>query len=464
MSDNLLRNLPSVDYLLGNQTALKLIEIYGRSLTADAVRETLDETRQRARAGSLDEIPEDEHLVAQAREILLNWVTPTLRRVINATGVIVHTNLGRAPLSDDAIAALDLVGSGYNTLEFDLARGLRGKRSLHAEELIQRITGAEAAYVVNNNAAAVLLALTALAGPTADHPGGRGVIISRGQLVEIGGGFRMPDVMVQSGAQMVEVGTTNRTHLRDYQRAVADNIAVILRVHHSNFAIVGFTTEPAIDELTNLAHAHGLLAVDDLGSGALLDTSVYGLAPEPTVQASLEAGVDVVMFSGDKLLGGPQAGIMVGRRPAIAQIQQHPLARAVRPDKLCLAALTATLLHYIKGEALEKIPVWRMISMPIETLAELAQHWADELTQAGKACDVVDSDSVVGGGSLPGETLPTKVLAIPVKSTDQAADWLRRHDPPVIMRREEDHLMVDPRTVLARDEDNLLTALKELEN
>ncbi len=460
-SRSLLRNLPSVDRLLGHLAAARLIEQFGRPLAVEAVRLVLDETRERLRRGAGD-VPGDALLLDAARRTLEEWVAPTLRRVINATGVIVHTNLGRAPLSEAALEAIQQVAGGYSTLEFDLQGGVRGSRSVHAEALLQRITGAEAAFVVNNNAAAVLLALTALAGRTRQHPAGRGVIVSRGQLVEIGGGFRMPDVMAHSGAQLVEVGTTNRTHLRDYEAAIDENTALIMRAHRSNFAMVGFTTEPTLEELAGLAHHHGLLLIDDLGSGALYDTSAYGLAAEATVQASLAAGADVVMFSGDKLLGGPQAGILLGRADTIAALRGHPLARAVRPDKLCLAALAATLAHYLKDEALRHIPVWQMISAPVEVLDERAQGWAAELARAGLDVEVMDGQSVVGGGSLPGETLPSRVLAIAVESPDEAARRLRAYQPPVIVRREEERLLVDPRTVLARDEADLLAALKSL--
>lgn len=461
MADNPLRHLPSVDRLLNHLSSSLLIQSYGRSLTLEAIRAVLDEFRSRARRGE-DAVPSDALLIDAAREILEGWLAPTLRPVINATGVIIHTNLGRAPLPDTALEALQGIGPGYSTLEYEVQAGARGARSVHAEQLLRRITGAEAALVVNNNAAAVLLALTALAGPSRDHPHGRGVVVSRGQLVEIGGGFRMPDVMAQSGARMVEVGTTNRTHLRDYQNALAADSAILLRVHRSNFAIVGFTTEPSLDDLAGLAHEHGLLVVDDNGSGALIDTAQFGLAPEPRVQDSLASGADLVMFSGDKLLGGPQAGILVGRAAVIDQLHRHPLTRAIRPDKLCLAALAATLSHYLRGDALRHIPVWRMIATPLEELRTGASRWAGELTALGLPVEVLEGRSAVGGGSLPGETLPTAVLAIHVASPNQAAAQLRAYNPPIIVRLEEDRLIVDPRTVMPRDEEALLAGLRTL--
>src|SRR5574341_469859 len=395
MVDNPLRHLPSVDRLLGHLSASMLIQNYGHSLTVEAVRQVLDDARSKLRGGA-PEIPSDALLIDSARQTLEGWLAPTLRHVINATGVIIHTNLGRAPLSDSAIEAIHAISGGYRTLEYDLEGGSRGSRSVHAETLLQRITGAEAALVVNNNAASVLLALTALAGPSPHHPAGRGVIVSRGQLIEIGGGFRMPDVMQQSGARMMEVGTTNRTHLRDYENAIDEQTAMLLRVHRSNFAIVGFTTEPSLPELVQLAHVKGILVADDLGSGALHDTSQFGLAAEPTVQSSLAAGADLVMFSGDKLLGGPQAGILVGTAATITQLKSHPLMRAIRPDKLCLAGLAATLTHYLKGDSLTRIPIWRMISQPLGEVESCARRWQETLASAGCSVELIDGQSAVG--------------------------------------------------------------------
>ncbi len=465
MSENPLRDLPSVDRLLGHLSARRLVKQYGHDLTVEAVRAALDETRARLLSAG-GHAPSDAVLLGEAAATLDGWLTPTLRRVINATGVIVHTNLGRAPLSDAALDAVRAVGGGYSTLEFDLAEGVRGSRSTHAEALLKRITGAEAAFVVNNNAAAVMLALRALAGPSSDAPeapnapGGREAIVSRGELIEIGGGFRMPDVMAQSGARLVEVGTTNRTHLRDYEAALGEATALILRAHRSNFRIVGFTTAPPLADIAALAHERGVAVLDDIGSGALFDTSEYGLLPEPTVAESLAAGADLVMFSGDKLLGGPQAGILAGRAEIVDRVKHHPLARAVRPDKMCLAALTATLLHYVRGEALTEVPVWRMIAAPLDALDAKARAWAGELD--GLDVAVIDAQSVVGGGSLPGESLPTRALAVRVDAPDAAAARLRACDPPVIVRREDDRLIVDPRTVLPRDEDDLLAGLRNL--
>jgi L-seryl-tRNA(Ser) seleniumtransferase len=299
----------------------------------------------------------------------------------------------------------------------------------------------------------------ALAGPDKEHPQGRGVIISRGQLIEIGGGFRVPDVMAQSGARLIEVGTTNRTHLRDYAAAIDETTVAILRAHRSNFRMIGFTSEPPLEDLVGLAREHGLSMLDDLGSGALLDVAEFGLSDEPLVQDSVRAGTDVVMFSGDKLLGGPQAGVIVGRAEAVEQMKRHPLARAIRADKLCLAGLSATLMHYLKGEA-TKIPVWRMIAAQPDELRVRAERWAGELAAVGVDCQVIEGQSAVGGGSLPGQTLPTWLLALNLPSPDQAAARLRACDPPIIARIEGDLLVFDPRSMLPHDEPALLDALR----
>jgi L-seryl-tRNA(Ser) seleniumtransferase len=443
-----LSNLPGIDALL--RAGDHLVAQYGHDQTVRALRRVVETARQSALNGG--DIPPESDLIAQAADLLMRASRPTLRPVINATGVIIHTNLGRAPLSDEALAAMRAVSGGYSTLEYELEPGTRGKRDRHIERILLDVTGAEAGMVVNNNASAVLLALLALA-----H--GREVIISRGQLIEIGGGFRIPDVMAQGGAHMVEVGTTNRTRLRDYERAITEQTAAIVRAHASNFKVIGFTESVPLADLSALAHARGLIVLDDIGSGALLDTASFGLAHEPTAQGSLADGADLVMFSGDKLLGGPQAGIIIGRADLIDTLKRHPLARAVRADKLCLAGLSATLDHYRRGEALDKIPVWRMISLPPETIRARADAWG-----AGVAGEVVASESTIGGGSLPGETLPTWVFAPHVDQPNAAAARLRRHDPPVIARVAQDRLLLDPRTVLPGEDEIVLDALRGLYN
>jgi L-seryl-tRNA(Ser) seleniumtransferase len=348
---------------------------------------------------------------------------------------------------------MDAVTRGYSNLEFDLDAGERGSRHGHLDDLLRRVTGAAAGFAVNNNAAAVLLVLAALCA-------GREVIISRGQLVEIGGGFRIPDVLRQSGARLVEVGTTNRTYARDYAEAVTPETAAILRVHSSNFRVIGFTHEPAAAELAAVARAHDLLLLDDLGSGCLLDTARFGLAPEPTVQASLAAGADLTMFSGDKLLGGPQAGVIAGRAELVERARRHPLARAVRLDKAGIAALAATLAHYARGEALSAVPIWRMIATPLTELDRRVRAWA---AAAGGRAAVVDGRSMVGGGSLPEESLPTRLLALYPAHAAAAARRLRLADPAVVARVERDALLLDPRTVDPADDDAIAAAVRGLD-
>ncbi len=453
MAENMsLRSLPAVEKLLKTPEAGELMARYGRPLTLDAIREVLDSIRGDILAGNDKTVPEPDAILLDVQRCLDAWTRPSIVPVINASGVILHTNLGRAPLSLAAIRAMDVVSRGYSNLEFDLETGKRGSRLIHAEAVLKRLTGAEAAVVVNNNAAAVLLTLSALAAR------GR-VIIPRSQLIEIGGGFRVPDVMKQSGAKLVEVGTTNKVRLADYEAAIDEApAALVMRAHPSNFKIIGFTEEPALSEVVAAAHARGVPVVDDLGSGALLDTARYGLTHEPMVQESLAAGVDLVCFSGDKLLGGPQAGIILGRADLVAKIKKHPLARAVRADKTALAGLTATLLHYLKDEAEREIPVWRMMSRPLEAIRATAEAWRAKL----RAGEVIEGQSTIGGGSLPGETLPTCLLALDVKSPDRFLARLRQQNPPVIARTEKDRVLFDPRTVLPEQEGALLVAVQNV--
>ena len=442
--------LPSVDKMLTHPTAQALVTSFGHALTVDAFREALDDGRNSIRAGG--DAPEAEALVESAGAKLRKWTTPGPHPVVNATGVIIHTNLGRAPLSTKANEAMWNAAWSYSDLEYDLASGERGQRMAAVEDLLRRVTGAESALVVNNNAGAVLLALIA-------HCAGREVIISRGQLIEIGGGFRIPEVLAQSGAKLVEVGTTNRTHRRDYEAALSQATAAILRAHSSNFRVVGFTTDVSVAEMVQMGKLRGIPVIDDLGSGALLDTAAYGLMHEPMPQESLAAGAALVCFSGDKLLGGPQAGIIIGHKQYVEPLKRHPLARALRADKLCLAALSATLTHYLKREAEREIPVWRMISMQADEISSRAKKWARKLRQAGIEAQVIEGRSTVGGGSLPGETLPTWLVAIESDSPDGLAARLRRNDPPVIARIEDKHLVLDPRTVREDEERALLDAV-----
>jgi L-seryl-tRNA(Ser) seleniumtransferase len=447
---NSLRELPSVEALL--QSSGNLIDAYGRPLTLDALRSTLDDIRERFKSDLQTVLPSIDLILSQAESYLSAWTAQTLIPVINASGVILHTNLGRAPLSNAALRAMDEVSRYYSNLEYDLPKGQRGSRLLHAESILQKLTGAEAAVVVNNNASAVLLLLAALANK-------KRVVISRTQLVEIGGGFRVPDVMKQSGAKLVEVGATNKVRLSDYTEALEQPAALVMRAHRSNFKIIGFTEEPELSQIVDAAHQAGVPVADDLGSGALLDTAKFGLAHEPTVQESLAAGVDLVCFSGDKLLGGPQTGIILGKKILIDKIKKHPLARAVRADKTCLAALNVTLLHYLKDEAEREIPIWRMISLTPDQLKVRAERWRNALGQG----NVVQSESTVGGGSLPEESLPTCVLSLNVTSPDKFLRKLREGNPPIIARTETGKVLLDPRTVLPEQEDLLLRSLnKEL--
>ena len=422
---------------------------YPHDLLVDVIRRRLEQERLSIVAGnpcgSINDIAASVIAELEALE------RPAPRRVINASGVILHTNLGRAPLSPEALAAMDEASRGYSNLEFDLATGSRGSRHVHVEGLLCRLTGAEAALVVNNNAAAVLLGLTALARR-------KEVVVSRGQAVEIGGGFRIPDVMRQSGAKLVEVGTTNRTYAADFEEAITPRTATLMRVHSSNFRLVGFTSEVTLEELVAIGRKHNLLVFDDLGSGCFLDTTVYGLAPEPMVQQSVRAGAALTFFSGDKLVGGPQAGIIVGQKELVDKLKRHPLARALRVDKTRLAALAATLLHYLKEEATVKIPVWRMIAAPLEEIERRAKLWSAALAVA----EVVPGETMVGGGSLPGGSLPTRLVALGGGNIKAIAEALRFREIPIIGRIEKDRLLLDPRSVLPEEDEAVIDALRSI--
>ena len=447
------RDLPSVDRVMSSDGMAALTESYPRDWVVDLVRRELDRARQKIRDGGKAPSAGDvaDGVGGELRSI--NEVAP--RQVINATGVIVHTNLGRAPLSQSAIDAMTQAARGYTDLEMDLSTGRRGSRQAHLQSLLQQVTGAEAALAVNNNASALLLGLSALSV-------GKEVIVSRGEAVEIGGGFRIPDVLKQSGATLVDVGTTNRTYIRDYQDAITDNTAALLKVHSSNFRVEGFTAEVEPSELVELSKEKGIPVLHDVGSGALLPTEAYGLAHEPTPQQSIAAGVGLVFFSGDKLLGGPQSGIVVGQTELVRRLERHPLARAVRIDKMSLAGLTATVLHYLKQEAEAEVPIWKMISAGEQGIKDRATRWKTQLSIPG---EVISGRSAIGGGSLPGETLPTWVLALSCEgdagSPERVMRRLREAVPPVIARIEDDRVILDPRTVTPDDEEALLTALRE---
>jgi L-seryl-tRNA(Ser) seleniumtransferase len=451
-----LRLLPSVDELLHSASGQQLVQRYSRSMTLQAVRASISQARAQIRQGA--PCPSSDEILTVAEHILDESQRPNLQPVINATGVIINTNLGRSPLSQEALQAVQRVAGGYTNLEYDLEAGERGSRHSHISALLCELTGAEAALVTNNNAAAVLLALSTLAA-------GREVIISRSQLVEIGGGFRVPDVMSQSGCQLIEVGTTNRTRLSDYVAAITERTALLLTVHPSNFQIMGFTESAPVEAMAALAHQQGLLLMDDLGSGCLLASEHYGLRHEPMPQESIAAGADVVCFSGDKLLGGPQAGILVGKAAALERISRHPLMRAMRIDKMTLAALEATLRHYQREEAGTHIPIWRMIAASPASISSRAASWVSELQKYGIPARMQRGESTVGGGSLPGETLPTTLLALDARnvpmSLDELAKRLRLRSLPLIVRILRDALLVDPRTVLEEQDNKVVQAFVE---
>src|SRR5437762_4914290 len=410
------RQLPSVDAVL---RAARPPDA-DRERFARAARDVLARARESGATGDAAAF------AGEARSLLDERARRTLRRVLNATGVILQTNLGRAPLSARALAAI-AEAAGAVSVEFDLAAGKRGERHGHAARLLADLAGAEDACVVNNNAAAVLLALAALATR-------KEVIVARGELIEIGGGFRIPDVLRRSGAKLVEVGTTNRTYVRDYAAAIAERTGAILRVHASNFKLTGFVARPEDRSLGALAHDRGVAFIHDLGSGTFIDTSRFGLAREETVPEAIAAGADVVTFSGDKLLGGPQAGLAVGRATAIAALRSHPLMRAMRPDKLTIAALVATLELYRDGRAESELPVWRMIAATPAGLAKRARAIATRLASGGVECDVIETRSTVGGGSLPEETQPSRAVAIGARHgrANDVAAQVRSAEPPVI--------------------------------
>jgi L-seryl-tRNA(Ser) seleniumtransferase len=470
------RKIPKADRLLEVARAEGLVERLGHGAVMEAVRAVLDGLRAHVLDGATcPAFPDIEQaLLARLRQAARS----SLRRVINATGVVIHTNLGRAPLSEEALAAMREVGGGYSNLEYELEAGERGDRYGHASAALCRLTGAEAAVVVNNNAASVLVGLAALCwsrpgeaglpsgpvpGPGAGGsavPGPPEVVISRGQLIEIGGGFRIPDVLRRSGAALVEVGTTNRTYLRDYELAISERTRVLLSVHRSNFKLSGFVHDASLQELVELGRRRALWIMDDLGSGTLLSTAPYGLGHEPPVQERVAAGADLVCFSGDKLLGGPQAGILVGRREAVDLVKRHPLMRALRVDKVTLAGLGATLAHYERGEAEKKIPVWRAIAQTPADIGERARSWVVALGEAAPGASVRESVSAVGGGSLPEVTLPTRVLAVPSSDPDALAARLRLGETPVIARIEAGAVVLDPRTVGPGEDDALLATVR----
>lgn len=456
------RKLPRADRLLQAAERAGLVGRLGHEPVMEAVRAELEARRAAVLAGGSCPPPEEIEAALLAR--LTAGARGALRRAINATGVVIHTNLGRAPLSAATAAAMAAAAEGYSTLEFDVERGERGDRYHHAAGALCRLTGAEDAVAVNNGAAAVLLSLAALSGASpSGQPAPDGtpeVIVSRGQLVEIGGGFRIPDVLRRSGAALVEVGTTNRTYAADVEEAVTPRTRAVLSVHRSNFRLDGFVTEPTLEALVALARRRDLWVVDDLGSGTLLPTAPHGLAPEPTVMERVRAGADLVCFSGDKLLGGPQAGLIVGRAPAVALVKRHPLLRALRLDKVALAGLASTLAHYERGEALRELPIWRAIARPLAELEATARRWRERVVAVAPRAELRRGESAVGGGTLPGETLPTWLLALPCPDPAALLASLRRAPTPVVARIADGAVVLDPRTVLDGEEGTLLEALE----
>ena len=445
---SLLRQLPAVHEVLQTETAQKLMRELPRTVVTEAVRKTLDKFRQQILSGDGLEVPTPEQVAQQAQSVLWREVIPLMPRVINATGIIVHTGLGRSLLSKRAVQRLVEVATRPCALEVDEVTGERSFRDLRVEKLLCLLTGAEAATVVNNNAAAVLLILNTLAE-------GREVIVSRGELVEIGGSFRIPEILRKSGAVLVEVGTTNKTRISDYERAINERTSLLLKVHQSNFRIIGFTEQVSLEELVALGRKYNLPVVEDLGSGALADVSKAGIEREPMVQESVKAGADLVSFSGDKLLGGPQAGIVVGRKDLVAQLRRNPLYRAFRCDKLTFAALEATLLSYFDEEqAWREIPTLQQIALSEREIKRRARQVAQRLQKLGvpkEAVSVQPSTSQVGGGALPDQFLPTWCVVVKPKERDSADDFaqrLRLGNPSVFCRIQKDALWFDIRTVL----------------
>ncbi|MGI6486676.1 MAG: L-seryl-tRNA(Sec) selenium transferase [Tepidanaerobacteraceae bacterium] len=462
--NQVMRKLPKIGALLEDPDIQKIIKKYNKNFVTRVLRDCLEEIRleqiKALESGKCAVEKSESDLKKTVISLALKkacFPRHSLKRTINATGIVLHTNLGRAPLPDSALEHISEVASSYSNLEYDIQKGERGDRHSHVNELICDITGAEDAIVVNNNAGAVLLCLSSLAFQ-------KEVIISRGQLVEIGGSFRIPEVMALSGAKLIEVGTTNKTHLSDYERAINENTGVLLKVHQSNFKMVGFTSQVSSCELKTLAKKHGLPLMEDLGSGVLVDLRSYGFPQEPTVQESVKSGIDIITFSGDKLLGGPQAGIIVGRSKYISTIKHHPLARALRIDKLTLAALESVLALY-RDEELDKIPIIKLLKRTPQEMQQMAQEFADRLNKVLRdkgTTEVLDDYSQVGGGSLPDVDMPTKTVALNLRdyTAKEISAMLRMMEVPVIGRIKNDRFMFDVRTM---NEDDISKTIELVE-
>jgi L-seryl-tRNA(Ser) seleniumtransferase len=453
MTESAYRSLPSVDALLQSDEVMTLVRDFSHDAVTMVARDVLAKARSEIKSNG--DAPSTEAMIATIVDRADRAWGAWPKAVVNATGVVLHTNLGRAPLSVGVAKAAAASASIYSDLEFDLGSGKRGSRNAHISELISQTSGAEAGMAVNNNASGVLLTLAAVVGADSSK---REIIVSRGEAVEIGGGFRIPDVMLQSGATLIEVGTTNRTYAADYENAITPNTAAILKVHPSNFVVEGFTHVPALADMVAVGNKHGIPVINDLGSGCLVDTRKYGLDQEPQVQESVSDGAALTLFSGDKLLGGPQAGLIAGGQKWVDLVSKHPLARAVRIDKMTLSAIAATLVSYLKDAHEEEIPIWNMISMSEARVAARAEKWRDEIG----AGDVESARSAIGGGSLPGQTLPTSVLVVEPgsASADSFATSLRQSPVAVIARIENDQILLDPRTVLPGQDAAVIEAVK----
>ena len=462
MTPNPLRNIPSVSELLESPPLRKLVDRISHNVVVMGARTVLDEVRTEVQTSAAEmSLPSVSELAERIARRITEKETPSLRPVINATGILLHTGLGRAPLAEEALAEITAVARDYASVEMDLASGRRSRRMLAVEELLKELTGAEAALVVNNNAGATMLTLSALAA-------GREVIVSRGQLVEIGGSFRLPEVMATSGAVLREVGATNKTHLRDYTAAINEQTAALMLVHPSNFVVVGFTAEVSLEDLLEIGHRHELPVIHDVGSGAMMDFEQFGFAGEPLVTKSIAAGADVVLFSGDKLLGGPQCGIIAGRRERIESMAKHPMARALRVGKLTLAALGATLrLYRDPQKARQAIPLLHLLSTSVENLQNRARRLAPQLAATGAVAEAepVADTSYLGGGSIPAQKVATWCVALKPAaiSVDRLATALRRGTPAVVGRVRQDRLLLDLRTVMPRQDVQLVEALAALE-
>lgn len=462
---DLLKKLPAVDELLKDNTVQQWLATFPRVLVLDAIRLTLDRRRKAIlqageRSSATSNEPSLASLLEEAETILKESSEPSLQRVINATGVVVHTNFGRSVLSEKAIERVVEVSRGYSNLEYDIQAGERGKRHTHVERMLTRLTNTESATAVNNNAAAVLLCLNTLAR-------GKEVVVSRGELVEIGGSFRVPDVMERSGAKLREVGTTNKTHLKDYEKAINENTGLLLKVHTSNYKIVGFTKEVSPQELAKLGAKHNLPVMWDLGSGDFVDLASYGECSEPTVQQAMDSGVDVLTFSGDKLLGGPQAGLILGKKNYLDLIKSNPLTRALRLDKMTLAALEATLSQYLdKEQAIKDIPTLRMLAQPLNELLRKAELLASGIRDqaSGIRVTIQDDTSQSGGGALPLGNFPTKTVCITHErmSANQIESRLRLGKPHIITRIKEGMVIFDPRTLNEEEIGQIMEKLKKI--